>query len=311
MSCIKGRLGGYLIGLGIADEENEEVCVDVVTDIAHVKDNIRELERGRIALTGVEAKEYRALIKRGTCFVPYVSAIGLAFAPSRFIGYVGNKLLTHRENSGRDGRITNPAICKILGSEPLANDLLERRYLEFCQEIGVKPSVAGSFGVKRRFWITADAEAFLFSLETSETEPTMGDVVEEQVPEEYTGRLEGQTILVQALRRARSIINRQRAIECHGVICAVCGFDFEKMYGSLGRGFIEIHHLTPLGEADEEVTVNPKTDLIPLCANCHRMVHRGKEGVLNPDELRTLVNLQSVLANNDKALTDKVAMRES
>jgi hypothetical protein len=61
--------------------------------------------------------------------------------------------------------------------------------LEFCQEIGVKPSAAGTFGVKRRFWVTADAEAFLFGLETSEIDPTLRDVVEEQVPEEYTGRL--------------------------------------------------------------------------------------------------------------------------
>lgn len=114
----------------------------------------------------------------------------------------------------------------------------------------------------------------------------LGDVVEEQVPEEYTGRLEGQTIVVQALRRARSIINRQKAIECYGVICAVCSFDFEKVYGELGRDFIEIHHLTPLGESDEEMTVNPKTDLIPLCANCHRMIHRGKDGALSLHELR-------------------------
>jgi 5-methylcytosine-specific restriction protein A len=184
----------------------------------------------------------------------------------------------------------------------LANDLLEQRYLGFCQEVGVKPSAAGTFGVKRRFWITVDAEAFLLSQQTSETQSTLGDVVEEQVPEEYSGRLEGQTIMVQALRRARSIINRQRAIECHGVICAVCGFNFEAVYGELGRGFIEIHHLKPLGETDEELLVNPKTDLIPLCANCHRMIHRSLYGLFTPDELK------GIMSSNRIRLVESVKM---
>ena len=117
-----------------------------------------------------------------------------------------------------------------------------------------------------------------------------GVVAEETVPDEYMAQVEGKAVRVDYLRRIRSAINRQRAIELHGSTCAVCGFDFEKTYGDLGRGFIEVHHLNPLGESEEEAAVNPATDLIPLCANCHRMIHRGVGGVLSPDGLRAILS---------------------
>ena len=32
--------------------------------------------------------------------------------------------------------------------------------------------------------------------------------------------------------------------------------------------------------------VNPETDLVCLCANCHRMMHRSREHVMTVEELR-------------------------
>jgi 5-methylcytosine-specific restriction protein A len=55
--------------------------------------------------------------------------------------------------------------------------------------------------------------------------------------------------------------------------CEACGFDFEAVYGSLGTGFIECHHLRPLSESG--TTKTRLTDLALLCSNCHRMSHRG------------------------------------
>jgi hypothetical protein len=52
-----------------------------------------------------------------------------------------------------------------------------------------------------------------------------------------------------------------------------CGFEFEKMYGVLGKNFAEIHHLKPL--SDQPGPRRPKlADLAVVCANCHRMIHR-------------------------------------
>lgn len=82
--------------------------------------------------------------------------------------------------------------------------------------------------------------------------------------------------------------NRKKAIEIHGLNCYVCGFNFEEVYGERGRDFIEIHHIKPLSSLKEAVAINPKTDLVPLCANCHRMIHRRKNEVLTVEQLKAL-----------------------
>ena len=55
-------------------------------------------------------------------------------------------------------------------------------------------------------------------------------------------------------------------------MCQVCGTNFEKTYGDLGKAFIEVHHLYPVAQGERQV--NPIEDLIPLCSNCHSMIHR-------------------------------------
>lgn len=72
--------------------------------------------------------------------------------------------------------------------------------------------------------------------------------------------------------------------------CYACGFNFEKVYGERGKEFIEVHHIKPLSTLDEEIEVNPKTDLVPLCANCHRMIHRRKDEILSMDELKEIID---------------------
>jgi 5-methylcytosine-specific restriction protein A len=52
-----------------------------------------------------------------------------------------------------------------------------------------------------------------------------------------------------------------------------CGFDFGKTYGVVGQDFIEMHHDRPLSSFTRRQRVHP-TELTPLCANCHRIVHR-------------------------------------
>ena len=68
-----------------------------------------------------------------------------------------------------------------------------------------------------------------------------------------------------------------RAKMAQGYACKACGFDFAKHYGSLGAGFIEAHHLTPLSELKgQRVLLDPRKDFTVLCSNCHRMIHRSE-----------------------------------
>ncbi|PRH85456.1 hypothetical protein C5L14_20925 [Labrys okinawensis] len=80
---------------------------------------------------------------------------------------------------------------------------------------------------------------------------------------------------------------RAQAMKLHGPVCMACGFDFEAVYGSWGAGFCEVHHLSPLGEAESKPRLtNPLYDLAVVCANCHRMIHRQPGITLSIAELR-------------------------
>jgi len=70
------------------------------------------------------------------------------------------------------------------------------------------------------------------------------------------------------------------------VRCYTCDFSFFEHYGELGRGFIEAHHIVPLNQLDGE-SEHTVSDLAPLCANCHRMIHRCNP-MISVDEFKSL-----------------------
>ncbi|HRX22334.1 MAG TPA: hypothetical protein P5273_11545, partial [Syntrophomonadaceae bacterium] len=75
------------------------------------------------------------------------------FYPSRFIGYKYNSQVAHDGNKAKDGRETNPAINRIIGHEPQPSEELEKEYVRYCVKMGITPSKAGTYGVKRKFWM--------------------------------------------------------------------------------------------------------------------------------------------------------------
>lgn len=100
----------------------------------------------------------------------------------------------------------------------------------------------------------------------------------------YQIAYEGIKKIANHVRYERNPKNRKEAIRLHGHSCKICGFDFNKVYGNdLADSYIEVHHVKRL--ADGIQLVNPETDLLPVCANCHRMLHRKKQDNLTSAEL--------------------------
>ena len=69
--------------------------------------------------------------------------------------------------------------------------------------------------------------------------------------------------------------------------CEVCGFDFEDKYGQLGAGYIEVHHKQPVSEGERITDLN--NDLVMLCSNCHRIIHRGRDHIITVEELKSII----------------------
>ena len=66
--------------------------------------------------------------------------------------------------------------------------------------------------------------------------------------------------------------------------CQACGFDFGVTYGAIGQNYIEAHHTVPIASMSPGSSTRLE-DLIALCSNCHRVVHRN--GLMSVEELRT------------------------
>lgn len=103
---------------------------------------------------------------------------------------------------------------------------------------------------------------------------------------------EGRPLLKSHILRERNhqVISKakERFLKIHGSLyCEICGFNFEKVYGPIGKDFIEGHHIKPVSEMQK----NEKTqveDIVLLCSNCHSMIHRKKPW-LTKEELRSLL----------------------
>ena len=98
------------------------------------------------------------------------------------------------------------------------------------------------------------------------------------------------TITVNAYERDPKA--RLECIRTYGAICTVCEFDFAKVYGELGQGFIHVHHIVPLSRIGSEYEVDPTKDLRPVCPNCHAMLHRSKGEPLEIEALKAKINGQ-------------------
>lgn len=90
-------------------------------------------------------------------------------------------------------------------------------------------------------------------------------------PDPTSSALEGRRSEYTLSKVERDPVLRRKCIERNGARCAACGFDFLKSYGEIGRGYIQVHHVKPLSGGLRRTSVD---DLIPMCANCHVIVHR-------------------------------------
>ena len=121
----------------------------------------------------------------------------------------------------------------------------------------MRPEVAEA--LEKLGWVTPESPALrTFPDEVDETEVFREGSVRQTLVNAYE----------------RNFQARQKCIEYYGESCFVCHFNFGKVFGELGKGFIHVHHLFPLSEIAEEYDVDPVRDLRPICPNCHAMIHR-------------------------------------
>lgn len=115
------------------------------------------------------------------------------------------------------------------------------------------------------------------------------DVVFDDLTCTYT---EGTSHNISVTSYERNDKARMACLSQFGYTCQICGINFEEKYGNVGKDFIHVHHknfISTMGGQEHEI--NPLTDLIPVCPNCHAMLHRKLNGkYLKPEELKSLLS---------------------
>ena len=90
-------------------------------------------------------------------------------------------------------------------------------------------------------------------------------------------------------RYERSRKARKACLSFHGTNCKICGMNFASAYGPQFRDIIEVHHIVPISQIGKNYVVDPITDLIPVCPNCHRALHSKPNGTYSVAELQHMI----------------------
>jgi len=117
------------------------------------------------------------------------------------------------------------------------------------------------------------------------------DLVLERSPDEVDPEYADgpHAVSIQVNRYEHDPMARAKCIRVQGQLCAVCNVDLELTYGILGKHAMPVHHTHPLHLLEVEYVLDPVDDLVPVCPNCHLIMHRGREQALSVEQLRRII----------------------
>ena len=232
--------------------------MELVTTIDDIVDNLIRFNSYKTSLDPSLREFFIERLRLGKIFVHGIVNGNNLFCPSRFAGYSSCSATKHIAFPYKNGSKTTPRINRLLDIH-LKDEAVEKNYLDLCSQLSIKPS-----DKDRSYWFVDISKASLKNVLRG------GDF---GFPDETEEHIEGATKKVYVNAHERNRKARETCIKHHGVKCTVCDFDFENKYGPIGKDFIHVHHLTPISKQFGVHTVNPITDLRPVCPNCHAMLH--------------------------------------
>ena len=255
------------VSMSVVDGEEQYACCPLNEEEqyfvvkAYIHDQIRlvveanpQKNAGSLLFTIANTDEYKKKI-----FFQYVEVLSNEKAKVQF--YVNNQLGTSQEHWPDEWRYFN---CRIV-ILPIPEVKDERELLNLLSD-----------------WMMHGVSLVLSLL-----------TIEENASDtELNAHQEGNVKEILSKRYERSRINREICLAHKGYSCSVCGFNFLTTYGQLGKDYIEVHHTTPVSVMGDNYTIDIDRDLVPVCSNCHSMIHR-KKPPLTIEELKVMIAMNS------------------
>lgn len=247
--------------------------MELVTSVQEIQENLIRFNSYKTNERQKYREYFSERLRLGKIFVVGKINEEYFFCPSRFVGYSNCTIEKHSAFPHKNGSVTTPRITQILG-QPVESSEIEDAYIRLCNEIDAVPS-----GKDRTYW-EVDLTQSTISLQ-----PEGGTA---GFPDEVSEYLEGASRRVFVNAYERNEKARAACLAHYGLNCVVCNFKFEQVYGSVGTGFMHVHHLLPISARREQYIVDPIQDLRPVCPNCHAMLHRS-DPPFSVEELKELI----------------------
>lgn len=195
---------------------------------------------------------------------------------------IGKKLnLTHGTVNLRFGRLGR-LISEQIGIKPTQRSDGSYRWWSVIAE-GQREPVGFSYTLHKNL-VDALNELGIFSNNLyipEEVNPNNPDLFEGSVRKIFVNAYE------------RNSIARENCIEHYGPNCQVCNMNFESVYGTIGKNYIHVHHIEQISnKRGKEYKVDFIRDLIPVCPNCHSMLHR-RNPPFTIEELKKQLKIQN------------------
>lgn len=147
-------------------------------------------------------------------------------------------------------------------------------------------------------WDPSNPKAYVYSLNELGRSEVSSKVRSTQAEQEKLAHLAKQKIYREGEKKLVSHEKRERSSalvkaflsSLDSFDCSICTFNFQSFY-NLGaeHNFLEAHHVVPIALGKR---ISRPEDLMAVCANCHRMLHR--QPFNTPDELRSCLAYQKV-----------------
>ncbi len=155
-------------------------------------------------------------------------------------------------------------------------DGLKNLLLQLGKNIGLKNSEELFKEEKKHIRECSSWQYLADYLQISIVMPARGEIIYPQDIDEINS-YEGAKKRIVVNSYERNAFERKRCIDHYSkngrISCQICGFDFGEFYGENYRNLIEVHHIKPISEIGKSYKIDGTKDLIPLCPNCHMVVH--------------------------------------
>jgi 5-methylcytosine-specific restriction protein A len=201
-------------------------------------------------------------------------------------GFVGTKPFLSKHWSGENKLIYNVVIDFEVILNPECEPILNLKILNQ-GNLAKGHWTPQSSGIEIKPDIVYDLEQVWFEFLIKEN--IRNNPFTETKKEEQKVYAEGNSNQVVVTKYERNPYARETCINHYGYTCVVCDFNFEKVYGDLGKNFIHVHHLKQVATIKKEYNIDPIKDLRPVCPNCHAMIHKNPKKPYSIEEIKELI----------------------